>query len=284
MKSQSTGNLRLAAITAAVGAGLTSTAIAGDEIVPAPIAPAEEGNDVSGSLSFDYNTHFVSYGFDVWGSGENFGGSATFNPSLELNFALTDTTSLFLGTWWDVNDNIPSSIGGDLQEIDIWAGIGTSFGPVSVSATYQAWMYGSDTEHILDIGLGYDCLLSPSLTIHNRLDEGASGGDTGTILVLGVSHDFALGPVTITPSADVAFFLTDGFHGTDAVTGLDLDTGYGYAALGLNASMPLAFMGDRFGEWDIHGGVTYYMTEADVVQNAKDNDFLTGTIGIGCSF
>lgn len=279
MKIHSTETFRFTALTAAVGAGFSCAAFAGEEIAPAPVTPVvEAGNAVSGSLSLDYNSHFVSYGFDVWGSGENFGGSATFNPSLELSFALTDTTSIVLGTWWDVNDNAPSAMGGNLQEIDIWAGIGTSFGPVSVSATYQAWMYASDTEHILDLGLGYDCLLSPSITIHNRLDEGASGGNTGTILVGGISHDFELGPVTITPSADVAFFLQDDFH-PDSTS-----SGYGYTALGLAASMPLSFMGDRFGEWDIHGNLTYYITDDNVVANAKDDDFLTGGIGIGCSF
>lgn len=265
-------------MTAALGAGLSSGALAGTP-EPAPmITPVEEDGVVSGTLSLDLNTHFVSYGFDVWASGGNFGGNSTFNPSLQLDWALTDTTSLFIGTWWDVNDNVPSAIGGDLQEVDIWGGMSTSFGALSLSATYQAWMYGSDTEQILDIGIGYDCLLSPSLTIHNRLDEGASGGQTGTILVLGISHDFELGPITVTPSANFAYFLQDDYHPGST------EDGYGYTSLGLSASYPLSFIDSKFGEWDIHGGLTYYITDDNVVANAKDDDFLTGSIGIGVAF
>jgi hypothetical protein len=278
MKKYYTGSPRLAALTAVIGSGLSTIALAGTT-EPAPMmAPVEEDGIISGSLSFDYNTHFISYGFDVWASGQNFGGSSTFNPSLQLDWALTDSTTFFIGTWWDVNDNVTSAIGGDLQEVDVWAGISQSFGALTVSATYQAWMYGSDTETILDIGLSYDCLLSPSLTIHNRLDEGASGGQDGTVLVLGISHDFEVGPVTISPSAGVGYFLEDDYHPAST------DDGFGYTSFGLSASLPLTFIDSKFGEWDLHGGLTYYITDDQVVANAKDDDFLTGSIGIGVAF
>lgn len=278
MKFQSNRIHHLAAI-AVVGSGCCSVALAGDPVAPAPaMTPAVEDSVVSGTLSLDYNTHFISYGWDVWASGENFGGSATFNPSLGLTWQLTDALSYNLGTWWDVNDNIPSSIGGDIQEIDVFTGLAYDFGLVTLSGTYQAWIYGSDTEHVFDVGFAFDTFLSPSLTIHHRFDEGASGGETGTVLVGGVKYDFELGPVSFGVPLNVGFFLEDDFHPGST------DEGVGFGSLGLTATYPLGFISDRFGEWNIHGGLTYYITDDGVIGNPKDDDFLTGSIGIGVAF
>ncbi|WP_221285183.1 hypothetical protein [Haloferula luteola] len=243
---------------------------------PAPVAAPEE-SVVSGTLSLDYNTHFISYGFDVWGSGENFGGSSTFNPSLDLSWQLTDAFSVNAGTWWDVNDNVTSAIGGDLQEVDVWFGMTYDTGLVSISGTYQAWIYGSDTEHVFDLGLGFDTMLSPSLTIHHRFDEGASGGNTGTVIVLGIEQGFELGPVSFGIPVNVGYFVEDDFHPTST------DEGFGFGSIGLTASVPLP-VAEKFGSWDVHAGLTYYLTDSGVIGNAKDDDFLTGNIGIGCSF
>ena len=286
MKNDSTGTLRLAALTAACGAGLSSVALAGTP-EPAPMmAPVEEvDNVISGSLSFDLNSHFVSYGADVWGGARSFGGDSTFNPSLELSWAMTDNFSLVLGTWWDMNDNtaLSGSFGGDLQEVDIWAGGSYAFGDLSVSALYQAWMYGGGTEHIVDVAFAYDCFLSPSLTIHNRVGNTTSNpGDNGTVLVAGIEHGFDLGPVSFAIPVNAAFFLTDDFHGAAPI--VNSDSGFGYFSVGLNASYPLAFIDDKYGEWDIHGGVTYYATESDVIPFNPSDTFFTWNVGIGCSF
>ncbi|MFC7339094.1 hypothetical protein ACFQY0_18015 [Haloferula chungangensis] len=285
MKNQSTGNLRFAAITAALGAGLSSAALAGTP-EPAPMMTPVAADDsvVSGNLSLDLNSHFISYGFDVWGGGDSFGGDSTFNPALELNFAFTENFTAILGTWWDVNDNAGSPIGGDLQEVDVWAGGSYAFGDLSVTALYQAWMYGGDTEHILDISLAYDCFLSPSVTFHNRLDAGAAaagGSQDGTVIVPGIEYGFDLGPVSFAVPLNAGFFLDDGFHGFDAL-GNVTDSGFGYVSIGLNASYAIP-CDERFGAWDIHGGVTYYNTQEDVINNPSDS-FFTWNVGIGCSF
>lgn len=283
MKSHSTGILKLAAFSA-LGGGLCSSALAGTP-EPAPMmTPVEEDSVVSGSLSFDYNSHFISYGFDVWGGGDSFGGDSTFNPSLELNWALTDNFTAILGTWWDVNGNATSSIGGDLQEVDVWAGGSYAFGDLSVTALYQAWIYGADTEHILDISLAYDCFLSPSITFHNRLDAGAAaagGSDDGLVIVPGIEYGFEVGSVSFAIPVTAGFFVDDQFHGFTAA-GTPTDSGYGYFSVGLNASVPLP-IDEKFGEWDLHGGITYYNTEDDVMNNPSDS-FFTWSVGIGCSF
>lgn len=250
------------------------------EPAPQPIMEPEE-DLLTGSLSLDANSHFISYGLDVWAEGNDTTGMI-FNPSLELNWAFTENFTAILGTWWDVNGNGTSAIGGNLQEVDVYGGGSLTFGKFSATALYQAWIYGGDTEHIVDLTLAYDTFLSPSLTIHNRVEEGAAP-DTGTILVAGVSHSFDAGPVSLSVPANVAFFLDEGFHpGTVAVP--MTDDGFGYASVGINASIPLSFIDDAYGEWDLHGGLTYYITEEDVIPSNPEDSFLTANIGVGCSF
>jgi hypothetical protein len=253
----------------------TSAAMAGEPEKPA--AAPEPESKFSGVLNLDYNTHFVSYGFDVWGDGNDLD-AGTFNPSLELTWKLPNNFSAILGTWWDVNGNANSGIGGNIQEIDVWGGIGYSVGDLSITTLYQAWNYASDTEEILDVKFAYSCLLSPSLTIHNRLQEGASGGQDGTILVLGLSHSVEAGPVAISFPFNLAYFLEDDFHPAST------DSGFGYGSLGVTATLPLTCLGTEYGEWNLHGGVIYYITSDDVVANAVDDDFFTANIGIGCAF
>lgn len=253
-------------------------ALAGDPMpAPAPMmAPVAESN-LSGSVNFDFNTHFISYGLDVWAAGNDFDGTdATFNPSVELNWAIGDFTAI-LGTWWDVNDNAASGIGGDLQEVDIYGGGSYAFGDFSVSAIYQAWMYGGDTEQVADLGLSYDTFLSPSLTIHHRFDEGASGGQNGTILVAGIEYGFDLGPLSIGIPMNVAYFLEDDYHPAST------SDGFGYGSVGLTTSVALGFIPESYGAWDIHAALIYYVTDDEVVGNADDS-FLTGNIGISCAF
>jgi hypothetical protein len=261
----------------------TAASHAGDPpaTTTAPAPAIEEEDNFSGTLNLDYNSHFISYGLDVWGDGNDLEGP-TFNPSLELVWGLPADFSLILGTWWDVNGKVPSAIGGKLQEIDVWAGLGYKVGDLSITALYQNWIYGSANEQIVDLKFAYDCFLSPSLVIHNRVDEGASGGSNGTVIVAGVSHSVEAGPVTFSFPLNVAFFADDDFHPGS------VDSGLGYGSLGVNATLPLTFLGDSAGEWNLHGGFTYYLTDSDVVGNTRagrpDNDFLTANIGIGCAF
>ncbi|WP_367870326.1 hypothetical protein [Luteolibacter sp. Populi] len=274
-----------AILKSAILASVLGTAVshAGDPVTTTTTttAPIEEEDFFSGTLSLDLNSHFVSYGQDVWGDGNDLEGG-TFNPALELTWGLPANFSLILGTWWDVNGKVPSSIGGKLQEIDVWAGVGYKWGDLSITGLYQNWIYASGNEQIVDIKFAYDCFLSPSLVIHNRVDPGASGGSNGTVLVAGISHSIDAGPLTFSFPLNVAFFLDDDFHSGS------VDDGLGYGSLGVNATLPLTFLGDKRGEWNLHGGFTYYLTDSDVVGNTRsgrpDNDFLTANIGIGCAF
>jgi len=263
--------LAFALATGAASAGTTET------VAPPPVAPCDDV--ISGVLTLSANSHFISYGNDVWKDGSSMS-DLGFNPSLEFTFKLPSNFSLILGTWWDVNSKGAPSIGGDIQEIDVWAGIGWSYDKFSITTTYQAWNYNQSTEQILDVKLAYACFLNPSLTFHNRLDIGGSGGAKGTIAVLGVSHTVEAGPFSISFPANFAAILGDNYYGGDAGS----DGGYAYTSVGVQASYPLAFMGECYGKWSLTGGVTQYWTNGTVIPGNPTNNFLTYNFGLAANF
>ena len=294
-----------AVLSAALG-GTAAYAGSVETITPPATAPMEDV--ISGVLKLDFNSHFVSYGADIWSDGSSLS-DPTFNPMLELAFALPADFTLTLGTWWDVNSKVDSAIGGRIQEVDVWAGLSYSIDKLTVSVTYQAWMYASDTEDILDVKFAYDTFLSPSLTIHQRLDQGAAIGDEGTVLVLGLSHSMDVGPVSFSFPFNIAYFATDGFHqnavaatpgtpavlpafgvaaepaipATDAIA--EADGGFGYISIGVAAALPLSpYIGDAYGDWTLNGGLTYFITDDDVIPNNPQDSFLTASLGLGLSF
>lgn len=234
----------------------------------APVVVPESESYVSGTLDLSYNTHFISYGLDVWGAGTDFGTDATFNPSINLDYAITDSLTFSIGTWLDINNNAPDTIGGDVQEIDFWAGLGYGFGSHSVSATFQSWVYGEDVEQIVDIGYGYDHWLNPSFLAHFRVSEGASGGNNGVFFVLGVEPGKEFDKLSLSFPVAVAF-TPDDFHG--------LDSGFGYASAAIQASYPLGR------GWAVNGGLTGYLTNDEVTGNVDEN-FITGNVGVSLDF
>jgi hypothetical protein len=236
---------------------------------PAP-APAPEKSRVSGTLSLTVDTHFISYGADVWGAGSSFS-DPLFHPQLEISVQMTEQFKLIFGTWWDVNDNAVSSIGGSVQEVDLWAGFAYTSGPLTYTLLYQEWMYANDSERIVDFKVAYDTFLKPTLTIHGRVD-GIDAQEEGVVAVLSGAYDFAAGPVNFSIPGAVAF-ATDNFHGGDA--------GLAYASLGLQGS--IALKGALEGT-TVSAGVTYYHTEDSVIPGNPDSDFVTGNVGVSFSF
>ncbi|MEP2775557.1 MAG: hypothetical protein ABJQ29_03700 [Luteolibacter sp.] len=269
--------IQSAVISTVLGSGI---ALAGPvEVTPAPPIEVPSEDVVSGSFNLDYNSHFFSYGLDVWGDGDD-AFQMGFYPSAELAFALPAGFSATVGVWAEVHEKTgaTTTIGGNIQEIDIYAGLAYTHGNFTVGATYQNWFYLSDVEDILDITFSYDTFLSPSFTIHNRIDAGAAN-DEGTILVLGLEHGFEAGPVSFSIPFAVGYFLDDNFHSAGA------DDGFGYATLGLQASVPLSsLIGDAYGDWSLNAGVTLYVTDDGVIPNNPEDTFVATNIGLGLSF
>lgn len=256
----------------------TTMCHAGSETIMSSPAP---GPDViSGVLKLDLNTHFICYGNDTWGDENPNIDELNFNPSLELSFALPVNLKATVGTWWDVNDKGGgSSLGGNLQEVDVWTGLTYTYNKFSIGMVGQAWLYGSSTEKIVDVNLSYDCFLKPTLIMHNRVGEGASGGDDGTVIVGGISYGFDAGPVSLSIPLNLAYFATDNFYGNGG------DTGVGYASIGFAGSLPLSpYLGIAYGNWTLNGGFTYYFTNHDITVNNPEDNFLTANLGLSVAF
>jgi hypothetical protein len=273
-------NLSLVAVAMTAG-----SALAGTEVAPAAPAPVAE-DVISASLSLSGNSHFISYGKDVWADGSSMS-SLEFNPMLEFAFKLPENFTLTLGTWWDVTakgDQIPGypGLGADIYEIDLWSGLSYTYDKFTIGATYQAWCYGDNVENIVDIKLAYDCLLSPSLVFHNRVSEGASGGDTGTVAVLGLSHTIEAGPLSISFPVNFAANLTDDYNRYNVNGGSS--AGYAYTSAGTQLSYPLAFLGDTYGKWNLNAGIVQYWTSGAVIPVNPINNFLTYNFGLSAAF
>lgn len=254
-------------LLAAAVALTTTTTFAG---TPAAPMTAPVKSRVSGTLSLTVDTHFISYGADTWAGGNSFS-NALFHPQLEIGVQMTEQLKLIFGSWWDVNDKAVSSIGGKVQEVDLWAGFAYTSGPLTYTLLYQEWMYAGASERIVDFKVGYDTFLKPTLTLHGRVD-GNGGQEEGVVGVLSGSYDFTAGPVNFSIPGAVAV-VTDGYHGGDA--------GFAYASLGLQGS--IALKGVMEGT-TLSAGVTYYHTEDSVIPGNVDSDFVTGNIGVSFSF
>lgn len=243
---------------------------------PESVLPAEAEPFVTGTLSFVANTHFMLYGQDVWGGGNDFfWRDAIFNPSLELNFNLGNGFKAILGTWWDVNDNAESTMGNRIQEVDVWAGLSYNTGKFTFTALYQAWFYGGGTEQMVDFKVAYEHFLNPYLLLHGRFDAGAAVDlaglplDEGLIVQLGIAPAVEAGPVTISFPI-TANWQTKGFHSGQE--------GFSYASGGVNISIPV------HEHVAINLGATYYWTNDKVIPLNKDHSLVAGSAGITITF
>lgn len=234
-------------------------------------AEEEAGSKISGNLNLDFNTNFMSYGLDVWGTGTF--DDAIFNPSFDLTWDLGGGWSVYGGTWWDVNNNADTNISDVIQEIDVWVGVGYTYEKLSVSLTYQEWMYASDAERIVDLAIGYDTFLSPSLTIHGRVD-GNGGQDEGAVFLLGIEHGIDVGTVSLSFPLNVGFVTEDYY--------VDGEGGFGYVSAGIGASIPLP-ISSAYGDWSLNAGLTYYYTDDEVIANPDDH-ILTSMVGVSVAF
>lgn len=273
------------AATAVALLGATPIVMAQDEVDLAASAESK----VSGAVGVDYASHFVSYGVDVWGGGDDFyGDDATTFVWAELSADL-DPFSVTIGVWSDINDNAVSGLGGEIQEVDVYAGIGYSIDRFSFGATYQEWYYGADEERIVDLSMAFDdsdllfdgFALNPSVVWHIRAD-GNGAQEEGSAIVLAIEPSFTIiesddYPVTLSIPAGVGIFLDDDFQG-------GTDDGYAYSYIGATVGMPLGFVPDGYGDWAVAANLTYYFTEGDAIPGNPEEDFLTGMISLSMGF
>lgn len=242
---------------------------------------AEEESAFAFNVSLDYNSHFMSYGANVWGDEtEDIGDEWLFEPSVSIDYAINDTSGLYVGAWFDINGvdgagpgEVGPDLGGDTKEMDLWVGYWVELGKFTLDFTFQQWYYADETEGIFDVALSYDMMFSPYIKMHNRI-EGVGDQETGQMYEVGATlYEGESGGISYSFPIGVGFSLDD-YH----VAGED---GYAYSFIGANASYVI-YSGDSL-DVDLHGGLTYFDTEEDTTGNAEDS-YLTANIGIGFSF
>jgi hypothetical protein len=245
-------------------------------------------DNVSGDVGVNYNSHFVSYGVDVWGAGSSiYGGQSTASIYGDLAVKATPDLSWNLNVWSDINDNVPSGIGGHLQEVDINTGFGYNFGSgVSGSVTFGAWSYAGDVEEVLDLGLGFDdtgliipdFAFNPHITWHNRI-SGNGSQKIGSAVALSVGPSFPLGSsgFSLTIPAGVTFFTTKDFQGGS-------ESGYGYSYFGGSLATPLSFIPASYGAWSTNFDLIAYFTDKKAIPSNPVENFLTASINLKVGF
>lgn len=260
-----------------------SALLAGAAMTTFAATAASADDKVSGDAGISYNSHFVSYGTDVWGGGDKFFGdnSTTFAYG-NVYLQATDELQIYGGVWADINSNVPSAIGGKLQEIDLTIGAAYALGPVTLGAAYGSWNYAGDTEEVVDLSIGFNdsdlmpIAFNPKFTYHMRV--GANGGQGyGSALVFSVAPSFTLDEdcgITLAIPAGVAFFFND----------FAADDGYGYSYVGGSLGVPLSFIPSDYGTWSVNFDVTGYFTSDKALPwNPKEN-FVTGSVGLKLAF
>jgi len=247
---------------------------------------ASAAENVSADVGVSYNSHFISYGLDVWGGGNDFfGDKSTTWLWGDLAIKATDALTFTLTVWSDNNNNVPSAIGGHIQEVDFDPGFTYAFGKVTAGATYNAWSYAGDVEQSVDLSLGFDdtgllmpgFALGPKIVWHERF-SGNGAQKLGSAFVLSVGPSFALGDgFSLAIPAGIAFFTTKDFQG-------GTKSGYGFSYVGGSLGYGLDFIPSSYGKWSVNFDLIAYFTEKNAIPSNPKQDFLTGSVGLKVAY
>lgn len=236
------------------------------------VAPAPELPFMTGNLTVNYETHFISNGFDVWGIGTSWDHWLV-HPSLELDFNISKDLQFYVNTWWDVNDMGTTTIGKYIQEVDVNVGFYYTWDKLKFQLGYGAWNYASQTESVIDFRATYTdpYNLSPFVALHGRIGEGSNlGVDNGLLVQAGVAPSKTWGALTLSLPVTVDFDTTHNYaYGS---------SGFGFVSVGLNASYAI----DK--HLSLNLGATYYHTQHAVFPTNPKDDFVTGLAGFTIAF
>lgn len=253
---------------------------------------AEKATKYTFSAGLDFTSHFISFGADVWGGGDEISPFSSHSSAFgygTLSVGLTDELSGFVNIWSDLNDNVDSAIGGPIQEVDVNVGLSYTWEKLTFTVAHNYWLYAGDNENAVELGVSYNdadlwgdsgFALNPSLLFHWRYEGQGSQEECG-VVQLGVKptvytfmkdSDY---PIALSVPASVGFF-TDGYQGGDS--------GFGYANVGLAASVPLAFIPAEYGAWTAGASITYWYTDDDAIPGNPEDSFFVTALSLGFSY
>lgn len=172
--------------------GFSSFASA-DAVVASSITPADSalaktgvlsGSGVSVSLSYDVYSAYVWRGFLL-------DDDAVVQPGASVSYG-----GFTLGIWGstDINANDGSSS----EEVDYYFDYTKEFDGFSLSIgnTYYAFPDADTSAEEAYIGIAFDCLLSPSITVYRDYGQEGSGSGKGTYVSFDVGHSLELSEFT----------------------------------------------------------------------------------------
>lgn len=281
-------------LAAAAALTLSSTVYA--DSTTAPALDSSVGDRFSFSAGVDASSHFISFGADVWGGGNEispFSANSTSFVYGTLTAKITDELSGFINLWSDNNDNVNSAIGGPIQEVDFNVGLTYTWENFTFGIAHSYWMFGGGAEKAIEVTASYNdaslwedkikgFALNPSFLAHYRYDStGDLAGENAVVLQVGIKPTFTFDqiddyPITVGVPMNVAYF-TDPYQGGDGA-------GFGYFSAGLSASVPLSFIPKGYGSWSASISEIYYNTSTNDIPGNPENNFFVTTLSVGVAF
>lgn len=257
------------------------------QAAPAPVI----GDKIAITAGFDATSHFISFGADVWGGGNDnplpFANDSTYFAYGTATLKFTDELSGFINLWSDNNNNTDSSIGGDVQEIDLNVGVNYAWDKFTFGLAHNYWIYAGEEEKAVEVSVGYNDMdvlaegfaLNPAILAHYRYD-GFGGQEEAAVIQASIRPTFTVAkdtayPITLAVPAAVAFFV-DHYQGGDS--------GFGYANVGLSASVPLAFIPEGYGAWSAGASAILWYTPEDSIPNNPDEVFVVTSLSLNVAF
>ena len=272
------------------------------QVTPPTTVPALPDERVGTMLGFSgggtYTSHFISFGADVWGGGNNaspFSADSTAFLYGTLTCKFTPEFSGFINIWSDLNDNVDSEIGGPIQEIDFNAGVNYTWNNFTFGATWAYWQFGGGAEKAIELSAAYndkdlweDTLkgfaLNPSVLFHYRYDtDGDLTSEIAGVLQFGIAPSYTFTfegmadyPLSVAVPLNAGYF-TDPYQGGDGA-------GFGYVNAGVSVGVPLAFIPKQYGAWTASVSEVFFHTfDEDIPGNPNENFFVT-SLSLGVSF
>lgn len=213
------------------------------------------------------------------------------------------SVDLNIGIWNSLHDG-PTGTGGPTMdprawyELDFYTGVSFGLGEnFSFGPTYTAYISPNDsfsTIHEVMFSLSYDDGslwgdsfggLQPHVGVAFEAKNQADGGSSrGIYLELGIAPSFEIYehesyPITLTVPVTLGLSLSDYYEGPGS------DDTFGYLDVGLDAAVPLAFMGTRMGSWELSAGVhVLILGDNNQAINGGDGFEVIGSVGFSVNF
>lgn len=245
-----------------------ATALAAVFFTLAPVAAEAEGADGTASFSAAVASRYVWRG-------------QTLSEGLVVQPTVGFTLGGFGANLWtnvDLDNDEEDDDGIVMNETDLTLSYSMPIGPVNATAGFIHYDFdGADTQEIY-LTCALATLLNPTLSLYYDIDDGDGG-----FAVLGASHAFPVGPVSLTAGASLGFNLGDKAMGLNE-DGDDF-TGLYYGEISLATSIPLfknVTLDPRIAYSSALGDDGKYAIESISVDGKKD--IFYGSVAITAAF